>query len=133
VAHIEEARRAAARDNVSYILLTNGLSFNLYHVTLDETLLVATVFAVDLRDGVTGEAGEMLQLLHRQSLSEGALEVFWKQRARLGPAALGRALFSQPVLVAVRQQLRDAEQINVDTRLLAASLQELLAPTAPAS
>jgi hypothetical protein len=130
LAHIQEARRAAARDNVSYILLTNGLSFNLYHVTLDETLQVAAAFAVDLRDGVTDEAVEMLQLLHKERLAQGALDEFWKQRSRLGAVTLGRALFSTPVLSALRQELRDVEQIQVDSRVLAASLHELLLPVA---
>jgi hypothetical protein len=130
MAHLDEARRAALRDNVSYILLTNGLKWNVYRVSMDETAQIAAVFTVDLDDGVTDEVVQMLQLLHKESLSAGALDAFWRQRSGLGPAALGRALFSPDVLRAIGEQLREREQIRVDARLLAASLHEMLSPAA---
>jgi len=127
--HIAEARRAAARDNVSYILLTNGVAWNLYHVTLDETLAVSVVFAVSLRDGVDDEAAALLGLLHRQGLTGGALREYWERRSRLRPDALGRALFTRPVLAALREELGETG-IPVDSRVLAACLHDLLSPAA---
>ncbi len=130
VDHIQEARQAAARDNVPFILLTNGLAWNLYHVTLDEDLQIAVAFAADLSSGVTDEAADLLALLHRSSVSAGGLRGFWEQRARLGPATLGRVLFAPEVLQTIRTRLLEGEKIRVDSRVLAAAIHEMLGPGA---
>jgi len=126
VDHIREARQAAARDNVPFILLTNGLAWNLYHVTLDEDLQIAVAFAADLASGVDDEVADLLALLHRDSVGQEGLNTFWEQRARLGPASLGRALFAPEVLQTIRARLLEAEAIRVDSRVLAAAIHEML-------
>lgn len=128
VEHVAEARRVAARDNVSFILLTNGVVFNLYHVSLDEDLEIALVFSVDLRADVSEETVEMLGLLQRRAVSKGKLAGYWEQRSRLGPAVLGRLLLGEDVLGLLRRRLRRDHGIRIDSALLAASVHELLAP-----
>jgi hypothetical protein len=130
VHHLTEARKAAARDNVSWILLTNGLAWTLYHVTLDEDLQIAVAFTVDLRRVGLDEAAEFLGLLHRTSVAQGGLEAFWEQRRRLGPNTLGRALFAPETLEHLRGELQAHAGIRVDHEVLAAAIHEMLRPDA---
>lgn len=130
VHHIAEARKAAARDNVSWILLTNGVAWTLYHVDLDEDLQIAVAFTVDLRRVALDEAAEFLGVLHRASVTHDGLETFWEQRRRLGPATLGRELFAPEILEKLRGQLRAHAGIRVDHEVLAAAIHEMMRPDA---
>lgn len=46
--HIEQAERYAAEGNISWVLLTNGIQWILYHLTFDEGIEYERVFGVDV-------------------------------------------------------------------------------------
>ncbi|MBI1900601.1 MAG: hypothetical protein HYS13_05765 [Planctomycetia bacterium] len=112
------------------MLLTNGITWILYHLSFEEGIEYTRAFVVDLSADGNDKCCELLALIHRQSLAKGDLEEWWAHRAALSPASLGRALFTEDVLRRIRRELRKQEDILIDPEDLADALHEMLSTEA---
>lgn len=128
--HIEQAERYAAESNIRWVLLTNGVVWNLYHLSFEEGIEYERVFAVDLSTDSLDKAAELLGLLHKQSIRAGEHEEFWKRRAALSPESIGKALFTEEVLRFIRREIRRREGLLVDEEDLASSIHTMFSPEA---
>ena len=92
--HIEQAQAYASRNNYQWVLLTNGVDWNLYHLTFEEGIEYERAFTVNL-DAEAGleEAAARLGVLHKKSLSRGQLDEYWEKTTALGASSICRALF----------------------------------------
>jgi predicted type IV restriction endonuclease len=127
--HIEQAQSYAANSNIRWVLLTNGVAWNLYHLTFEEGIEAVLAFSADLTQDGDGCA-ETLALLHRQSVKRGDLDSYWEQRAALSAASIGRALFMEDSLRFVRREIRRREGVLIDEEDLAKAIHELLSAEA---
>lgn len=66
--HIEQAQAYAANSNIRWVLLTNGVAWNLYHLTFEEGIEAVMAYSVDLANGVADKDAELLALLHRTAM-----------------------------------------------------------------
>ena len=128
--HIEQAEHYAAQDNIRWVLLTNGVVWNLYHLTFEEGIESSRVFSVDLAGGIIEAHAECLALLHRQAVRKDALEEHWRHKVALHPASLGKALFNEDVLRMLRRDIRKREGLQVDEEDLVTALHELFSAEA---
>ena len=128
--HIEQAERYAAESNIRWVLLTNGVVWNLYHLSFEEGIEYERVYSVDLSSDPEGKAPELLGLLHRQSVRKGGHEAYWEKRAALSAESIGRALFSEDVLQVVRKEIRKLEGLLVDQEDLANAIHSMFTPEA---
>jgi len=128
--HIEQAQHYAAQANIRWVLLTNGLVWNLYHLSFEEGIEYVRVFAVDLGEGNIEKAAECLSLLHRQSIKKGELEEYWEHRAALSPDSIGQALFTEEALRFIRREIRRRHGIVIDQEDLAAAIHSMLSTEA---
>lgn len=127
--HIEQAQSYAANSNIRWVLLTNGVVWNLYHLTFEEGIEAVLVFSADVSQDVDG-AAELIGLLHRQGVKKGELDSYWETRAALSPASIGRALFTEDALRFVRREIRRREGILIDEEDLAKAIHEMLSTEA---
>lgn len=128
--HIEQAERYASEGNIKWVLLTNGVAWNLYHLTFEEGIEYERAFTVDLSTDPEDRAAELLGLLHRKAIKDGEHERFWEKRAALSPQSIGKALFTETVLRFVRREIRRAEGLLVDQEDLAAAIHNMFTPEA---
>lgn len=128
--HIEQAERYASQGNIPWVVLTNGVVWNLYHLTFDEGIDYEIAFSVDLSVDSLDTAASLLELLHRKSIIKGRHVKFWEEKLALGPRSLGKALFTEDVLSLIRRELRRKEGFMVDPEDLAKALQGLFTPEA---
>ena len=128
--HIEQAQNYAANGNIRWVLLTNGVAWNLYHLTFEEGIESTLAFSVGLTAELDDKAVELLSLLHRQSVKKGDLDEYWEQRIALSPASIGRALFTEEALKFVRREIRRREGILIDEEDLAQAIHEMLSTEA---
>lgn len=127
--HIDQAQAYAAKNNYQWVLLTNGVQWILYHLEFDEGIEFERVFDVNLAEEKTlEEAIEALAHLHRDVIRKGGLEDYWEKRTALSPASIGRALFTEDVLMRIRREVRRQEGVLVDPEDLASALKQLLTP-----
>jgi predicted type IV restriction endonuclease len=125
--HIEQAQSYASRNNYKWVVLTNGVVWNLYHLTFDEGIDYQKAFSVDLSDPAQlDRCSELLGLLHRDSIRKGELEKYWERATCLSAASIGRALFTEVALAVIRREIRRKEGVLIDVEELGASLHSML-------
>lgn len=123
--HIEQAERYASEGNIKWVLLTNGVVWNLYHLNFEEGIEYDKVFSVDLSEQEIDKAADMLSLLHRQSIKKGHLEDYWNMRTALSPESIGKAIFNHDSLRLLRRDIRRKEGILVDEEELAQAIHDM--------
>ena len=124
--HIEQAERYAAEGNHPWALLTNGLTWKLYHLTFDEGIEYTPAFELDLSTGeASDEACERLALLHRSALLKGELDDFWAHCQALDAESIGKALFTENVFRLIRRHIRVRESILIDIEDLAGAIRNM--------
>lgn len=128
--HIDQARAYAADGNIRWVMLTNGTSWNLYHLTFEEGIEHDLVFSVEVAPDRIDEVADALAVLHRDSVRKGLHEDLWNRKSALSAQSLGRALFSESVLRIVRREVRLTEGISVDEEDLASGIKMLFSPEA---
>lgn len=128
--HIEQAQMYASRNNYRWVLLTNGVAWNLYHLTFEEGIEYERVFAVDLAEDDFDSLAEHLGILHRNAIRMDEHEKFWAERAAVSPASIGRALFQADVLLLIRREIRREEGLLIDPEDLAVALHNMLSQEA---
>jgi predicted type IV restriction endonuclease len=128
--HIEQAQNYAANSNIKWVILTNGVTWNLYHLTFDEGIESTLAFSVDMTNGVDDKQAELLGLLHRQALRKGELDEYWDERVALSPSSIGRALFTDTTLRVIRREIRRREKILINEEDLAAAIHEMFSTEA---
>jgi predicted type IV restriction endonuclease len=124
--HIEQAERYAAEGNYPWVLLTNGVVWNLYHLTFDEGIEYEKAFTVDLTTTPIDAAADTLAVLHKKSIQKGELDAYWRQRSALSAQSLGAALFAEPVVKLIRREIRRTEGLLVDEEDLAKAIHAIL-------
>ena len=124
--HIEQAQHYAAEGNIPWVLLTNGIVWNLYHLSFEEGIEYERAFSVDLSSDPLEKACDLLKVIHRQSIKKGELEEYWEHRVALGPESIGRALFTEEILKRIRREIRRHEGILIDEEDLASAIHNML-------
>jgi hypothetical protein len=108
--------------DIQWVLLTNGVDWNLYHLTFDEGIEYEQAFAVTLSPDSVGQCAEMIGLLHRTSIRTGEHDKFWEHCTALSAASIGRALFTEDVMLFVRREIRRKHDILVGVEDIAAAI-----------
>jgi len=134
---IEQAENYASRNNFQWVLLTNGVEWNLYHLTFGEGIEYERALHVDLGVDDIAKAADMLSILHRDSLAHDGLDEYWACQVALSPASISKALFHEEVLMAVRRYVKkdtgramDIEDLaEAIKRMFSQETRELIGPT----
>jgi predicted type IV restriction endonuclease len=129
--HIEQAQSYASRNNYQWVLLTNGVVWQLYHLTFEEGIEYERAFVADLSDTENfAKSASLIAFLHRQAIKKSEHEEFWQKHKALGPSSIASALFHDTVLRLVRREIRRKEGILIDSEDLAAAIHGMLSPEA---
>lgn len=128
--HIDQAQHYAAEGNIRWVILTNGVVWNLYHLSFEEGVEYIRAFTIDLSTDPIDKAAELLGLLHRQAVKKGLLDEYWEHRAALNPESIGRALFTEETLKFIRREIRRREGILIDQEDLGNAIHDMLSTEA---
>jgi predicted type IV restriction endonuclease len=132
VRQIDQAKHYAAENGFRWVLLTNGVDWNLYHVTFneDEGIEYDPAFAVSLADEKLDKAAESLALLHRRSIAKGSLERFWERKSALCAGSVGKAMFHEDVLRVLRREINRLCPVRIDPEDLAQAVHNMFSQEA---
>ncbi len=125
--HVEQVELYGAEGNIPWLLVTNGVEWKLYHLTITtgEPVAFEPVFSVTLAPETIEESAEMLALLHRNSVKAGEHEKFWEHKTALSPATIGRAIYTEDALRHIRKEIHQRQEILIDIEDLAGAIHEL--------
>ena len=126
--HVEQVELYAAEGNIPWLLVTNGVEWKLYHLTITtgEPVDFEQVFSVTLAEETIEESAEKFAYLHRNSVKAGAHVKFWEHQTALSPATIGKAIFTEDVLRLIRKEIHQRQEILIDIEDLAGAIHDLL-------
>ena len=128
--HVEQAELYASENNFHWVVLTNGVVWNLYHLTFDDGIDYEKAFSIDLSDASFDANAERLALLHKRAIKKGEHEAFWERTAALSPESVGRFLFDEQVLSLMRREIHRSEGISLDIEDIARAIHDLFSKEA---
>ena len=125
--HIDQAHGYAARNNFAWVLLTNGVEWNLYHLTFEEGIEYEQAFSIDLsKKDAFKESAALLALLHKKSIKSDELDEFWSKTSAVAPDKIGKCLFKESVMKALRREIRKESDQLIDQEDLVDAVKEML-------
>ena len=129
--HIEQAENYAMKSGTRWVLLTNGIDWNLYHLDFSEAEGIdrSPVFKLNIIQDFQDKPKEVLDkisLLHRKYYLRGELDKYWKKKTMLTPQAISKALFSMVVLKTIKREINRGAKVRVGTEDVFRALRNLL-------
>jgi hypothetical protein len=123
--HLRQVEMYAVNEGVEWLILTNGASWQVYHVTGGLPVVIDLAFDVDLlgEESAAAKANKLFYI-SREALRRRQLDELWKAKAATSPKSMGKALLSDPVLDALRKELRRATGMNLEQKELARVMRE---------
>ena len=135
--HLRQVETYAVKEGLEWLILTNGRVWQAYHVIAATGQQVSTTLALEvdlLGDEPPSKKIAKLFHLHRSALKRATIGELWREQAATAPSALAKVLQSEPVLDAIRKEVRRRSGFNPDPKNIAASIRanvirsELLLP-----
>lgn len=121
--HLRQVEMYAVNEGVEWMILTNGQVWQAYHLTGGLPVAIDLALDVDLLSGEPlGHRADALFYLSKEALKRRLLDDLWKARAATAPKSLASVLLSEPMVDALRRELRRQTGHNGDieelTRIL---------------
>lgn len=123
--HLRQVETYAVKEGLEWIILTNGQTWQAYHVAVATGQQVATYLALEvdvLSDEQAARKVDRLFHLHRAALKRATIEDLWRRQAATSPLALAAVVQSTAVLDAIRKEIRRESNFNADPADLVAIL-----------
>src|SRR3989338_7645668 len=124
--HIEQASNYAANAGVEWILLTNGLGWQLYHLTFDEGIQSDLIWSTDISTDNIQDASDKISLLHKKSISKGDLEDYYAKIVTLSPKSIMQSIFHETTLQIIRRQLKKTTGVSIDENDLVNGIKKMI-------
>lgn len=115
--HIEQAENYCSHSGINWVLLTNGVVWQLYHVTFGDRVQEDLVFEVNFVDEFEQKPDwvwNTLSVLCKSNVQEGSLDTFYEQQKLLSPKNMVKLLLSEDVLMKLRQELNHKAPSRLD-------------------
>lgn len=129
--HLRQVETYAVKGGVEWCFLTNGQVWQAYHVSVaqGEKAVTTLVFEVDLFDDASVEENAALLFhLHHDALKRSTIAAVWQQQAAIDPRVLVQLLLSEPVIDALRKEVRRGSGYNPAPEDLVSALRGAVIP-----
>lgn len=123
--HLRQVQNYALNEGVEWVVLTNGAVWQAYHITAKMPVEVDLALEVDLLgEGTQTQKANQLFYLTRESLKRRQIDELWRAKRATSPQSLATVLTSEPVLTAIRKELRRETDHRVDEAEIADLLRD---------
>jgi len=123
-AHVKQAVDYAANQGVDWVILTNGISWRVYHVIFAKPIDQELVVDVDLLALNPKTDAESIYLWCKEGWVRSALGEYKTQRQALSRFFIGATILTDPVLDTIRRELRRVSpDVKIDTDQIRAVLE----------
>lgn len=104
--HLRQVELYTVNEGVEWIILTNAVVWQLYHLEGGLPVALDLVLDVDLNSGVAPAALALNLLpLCREAVKRGVLDSLWRQMRATSPQSIAAALMAPAVLKAIRAEM----------------------------
>ncbi len=124
--HIEQASNYAANAGVSWVVLTNGRCWQLYHLTFEDGIQSDLILSADLLSGDLKDIYSKISLLHKKSVLKGEHEDYYAKIKVLSPKSIIQAIFQENTLRMIRGHLKKSSGVTIEEQDLVAGIKEMV-------
>lgn len=128
--HIEQASNYAANAGVSWVVLTNGRCWQLYHLTFDDGIQGDLIWSADLLNEEIKEASFKISYLHKKSILKDEHEDYYAKVKVLSPKSIVQAIFQENTLRMIRGHLKKISGITIEEQDLVNGIKKMLSAEA---
>ncbi|MEO8591155.1 MAG: type I restriction enzyme HsdR N-terminal domain-containing protein, partial [Flavobacteriales bacterium] len=130
--HLRQATHYGADEGIDWALLTNGKAFEVYRILFNKPIEARRVFSLDLTNiDHIKQSANLLQYLHKDSVSHKGLDVLWNRTQALDPKCIGGLLYSPTVVSFLRRTLKEKYKAKFSEEDVEAALTRLVAHAIP--
>lgn len=113
--HLRQVQTYAVNEGVEWMILTNGGSWQVWHLTGGLPVVVDLALDVDLLgDSSPTAKSNALFYLSKEAIKRRLLDELWQEKAATSPRSLASIVLSETVVEAVRKELRRQTSFNGD-------------------
>ncbi|MFH1748621.1 MAG: type I restriction enzyme HsdR N-terminal domain-containing protein [Planctomycetota bacterium] len=103
--HLRQATDYAAKEGIEWVVLTNGVEWQAYRMIFEQPVRFEHVFTINILEGGS-DLPDMIYMLSREGIAKQALDEYHEQRQILNRHVVSAVLLSEPILKALRRELR---------------------------
>ena len=113
--HLRQSINYGANEGIDFVLLTNGMVFELYKVLFEKPISHELIFSLDFSELSNLKViADQLQYLHKDAVLKKGLDVLWDRHSALSPKNLSKLLFSTEVVKFLQKELKKKYSIKFD-------------------
>ena len=115
--HLKQAVNYAAREGIKWVILTNGVKWEMHRVTLEDKVQNEQIFSIDFRkiNPKQKNQQELLFLLCKRGIQKDLIDDYYEYRQSVNRYTIGALLLTDPIANVVRRELRKLKPgIKVD-------------------
>lgn len=123
--HLRQVQMYAVNEGVEWLILTNGVNWQVYHLTGGLPVIVDLAFDVSLlSDDTVAEKAGQLFYISLESLKRRQIDELWKAKRATSPKSLANVVLTPVVADSIRKELRRSTGQNVETAEVTRLLRE---------
>lgn len=116
-----------AYSGIKWALLTNLVTWQLYHITTQDKVEANLVFSLDLLPELNREDAEKFVLISRYGMTrKGLLENTWNEIKALSYGSITRAIFTEAVINKIRLVIKKDTGCNISNESIQDVIEEML-------
>lgn len=128
---IEQAENYGSRMGIKWVLLTNGIEWQLFHLNFSEGDGIShdMLFCINLVENAETAPDKIwnnLGLLQKESILKNALDDYLCHKKALAPSSLIKILFTEEVLTVIRRELNRNGEVRLEMSDVVSSIKEVL-------
>ena len=123
--HLKQAVNYASREGIKWVVLTNGVLWQIHRVTLDSKVINEHLCTIDFSsiNPRSNDDSELLYLLCKRGLIKDNIDKYYEYKQSINRYAVGALLGSESVASVVRRELR---KMNPGISVAAEEIQHLI-------
>ena len=117
--HLHQVQSYAVNEGVEWMILTNGRTWQLWHMTPGLPVVMDTVVEVDLlSDETVAKKADAMFYMSREAFKRHAVDDLWKRRSATSAKAVAKIVMSDKIIEEVRKELRRQTGFNADAKTI---------------
>lgn len=123
--HLKQAVNYASREGIRWVVLTNGIDWQIHRVTLDTKVSSEELCSINMTEvnPKKGEDASLLFLLCKRSLIKDNIDKFYEHKQSFNRYTVGALLSTEAIASVVRRELR---KIKPGVKVSAEDIQEMI-------
>jgi len=110
--HLNQVVNYASREGVKWVVLTNGINWEIYRVSLGEKVESELLYKMDFAEMNPRKIDqqELLFLLCKRGVQKDLIDDYYQYRQSVNRHTIGALIRSEPVINAIRKELRKLKE-----------------------